>query len=336
MKISDKCFASPSQPEIASENDYYPFGMVMPGRSFNASSYRFGFNDKEKDDEIRGQGNSNNFGDRIEDPRIGRFLSIDRYSQETPQQTPYSFAGNTPINSIDYNGLFQIVVTAAAQKAGVTIQNISNFERVVANISNIVKDNPVVLSEMAKQTGYSREQILKWMEYRPGTPKITIDVNVDPSPAKAGARSDEKRGILFEAGLVKSIGEISPDDPLYESTLFATSMLILHEETHREDRKKNNGEISGFSENIMGKQNSLSKYLDRGTDVCYKIIGLDLATDGELGRPQDRFSRQDLGTIKDKLNPNEWGGFYRNRYNISIESFKKNQVEKSQVTFKKQ
>ncbi|MFA6925213.1 MAG: RHS repeat-associated core domain-containing protein, partial [Bacteroidales bacterium] len=57
--------------------DYYPFGMLMPGRNFNTTTYRHGFNGKEKDDELKGSGNSYDYGMRIYDPRLGRFLSVD-------------------------------------------------------------------------------------------------------------------------------------------------------------------------------------------------------------------------------------------------------------------
>jgi len=50
------------------------FGAPMPGRSFNSNSYKYGFNGKEKDDEVKGNGNSYDFGARIYDPRIGRWL----------------------------------------------------------------------------------------------------------------------------------------------------------------------------------------------------------------------------------------------------------------------
>jgi hypothetical protein len=46
------------QPDVVSATDYYPFGMTMPGRSFNSGDYRYGFNGQEKDDEIAGIGNS--------------------------------------------------------------------------------------------------------------------------------------------------------------------------------------------------------------------------------------------------------------------------------------
>ncbi len=52
----------------------------MPRRSFSSSSYRYGFNGKEKDDEVKGEGNSLDFGARMYDSRLGRFLSIDKYA----------------------------------------------------------------------------------------------------------------------------------------------------------------------------------------------------------------------------------------------------------------
>lgn len=77
----------------------------MPGRSFNpANRYRYGFNGKENDDEVKGNGNSIDFGARIYDPRLGRFLSLDPMIKKTPNYSPYLFAGNKPITCIDKNG----------------------------------------------------------------------------------------------------------------------------------------------------------------------------------------------------------------------------------------
>jgi RHS repeat-associated protein len=60
-----------------SATDYYPFGMGMPERSWSAGEYRFGFNGKEMDNEVKGEGNQLDYGMRIYDTRIGKFLSID-------------------------------------------------------------------------------------------------------------------------------------------------------------------------------------------------------------------------------------------------------------------
>lgn len=92
--------------EVLMQVDYYPFGMVMEGRQFKqGNSYRFGFNGKENDNEVKGEGNQQDYGMRIYDPRIGRFLSVDPLVKSYPWFTPYQFAGNMPIWAIDIDGL---------------------------------------------------------------------------------------------------------------------------------------------------------------------------------------------------------------------------------------
>ncbi|WMJ72528.1 PKD domain-containing protein [Cytophagaceae bacterium ABcell3] len=90
---------------IVSSNEYYPFGMMMSTRSYSSSSYRYGFNGQEKDDEISGSGNSCVFTFRVHDARLGRFLSVDPLSSTYPWNSPYSFAESSPIAFIDLEGL---------------------------------------------------------------------------------------------------------------------------------------------------------------------------------------------------------------------------------------
>jgi RHS repeat-associated protein len=78
--------------------------MQMPGRSYNAGSYRHGFNGVEMDNEIKGVGNSYDFLFRIYDPRLGRFLSTDPLEKEYPWNSPYAFAENRPIDGRDLEG----------------------------------------------------------------------------------------------------------------------------------------------------------------------------------------------------------------------------------------
>jgi RHS repeat-associated protein len=92
--------------DVASANDYYPFGMLMPGRSFSDSGlYRYGFNGKENDVEVKGDGAQYDYGFKIYDPRIGKFLSVDPLTKSFPTLTPYQFSNNTPIASADLDGL---------------------------------------------------------------------------------------------------------------------------------------------------------------------------------------------------------------------------------------
>jgi RHS repeat-associated protein len=80
--------------------------MMMPGRKYSAtSSYRYGFNGKENDNEVKSEGNEQDYGMRIYDPRLGRFLSLDPIAEKYPQLTPYQFASNSPIAGSDLDGL---------------------------------------------------------------------------------------------------------------------------------------------------------------------------------------------------------------------------------------
>lgn len=82
-----------------------PFGMSMKSREFVAfDQSRMGFNSKENDREISGDGNNYDFGARIYDSRLGKFLSIDEFSIKRGDLAPYSFAANSPIIAIDMNG----------------------------------------------------------------------------------------------------------------------------------------------------------------------------------------------------------------------------------------
>jgi RHS repeat-associated protein len=91
-------------PQVTSAQDYYPFGMLQPGRSYNAGGYSYGFNGKENDNEVKGEGNQQDYGMRFYDPRLGKFLSVDPLARSYSYYTPYQFAGNNPVSFIDLDG----------------------------------------------------------------------------------------------------------------------------------------------------------------------------------------------------------------------------------------
>ena len=56
--------------------------MLLPNRHESTNAYRYGFQGQEKDDEIKGEGNSVNYEYRMHDPRIGRFFTVDPLSKK--------------------------------------------------------------------------------------------------------------------------------------------------------------------------------------------------------------------------------------------------------------
>ncbi len=90
--------------DILTETDYYPFGMVMPERSYNSEGYRYGYNGKEQIAEIFGETNCISFELRVFDTRVGRFLSTDPRKSEYAWQSTYSYFKNCPVSIIDFLG----------------------------------------------------------------------------------------------------------------------------------------------------------------------------------------------------------------------------------------
>lgn len=99
--------------DLINTTNYYPFGMQMADRTLNNTTepfhdgnlHRYGFQGQEKDDEIKGEGNSVNYKYRMHDPRIGRFFSLDPLAPSYPGNSPYAFSENRVIDGAELEGL---------------------------------------------------------------------------------------------------------------------------------------------------------------------------------------------------------------------------------------
>jgi RHS repeat-associated protein len=132
---------------VVSAQNYYAFGMIMPGKSYSSDKYRYGFNGKEKDDEgLGGGGSTYDYGFRIYNPAIGRFLSIDPLTKGYPELTPYQFASNSPIENIDLDGL------EATPALGLLYEDMYKVQQPVMNAVDITQqtvDNAIAGSKAA-------------------------------------------------------------------------------------------------------------------------------------------------------------------------------------------
>jgi RHS repeat-associated protein len=89
--------------EIVEANNFYPFGLQMPGKHY-VSSYpqtKEGFTGKEKDSDT----NWMYFGARYYDPALGKFLSVDPHAGSYPSLSSYHYVGNNPLNYVDPTGM---------------------------------------------------------------------------------------------------------------------------------------------------------------------------------------------------------------------------------------
>ncbi|MBX2960170.1 MAG: hypothetical protein KF732_09460 [Flavobacteriales bacterium] len=148
--------------------DYYAFGSLMPGRTYNSGSYRYGFQGQEKENDVVEGGFA--FKYRIHDARVGRFLSIDPLTKDYPHNSPFAFSENRVIDGVELEGLeylkkneaiiylgaaglfWRTAVTSQALDNAITTQHFSikqNYDKVntykslntrIININDLEKD----------------------------------------------------------------------------------------------------------------------------------------------------------------------------------------------------
>jgi RHS repeat-associated protein len=96
--------------KVLSHTDYYAFGSAMAGRTGTpgGANYRYGFNGKENDRDFGNAQLIQDYGFRIYNPAIGKFLSVDPLAQSFPWNSVYAFAENSPILFKDLDGLERI------------------------------------------------------------------------------------------------------------------------------------------------------------------------------------------------------------------------------------
>ena len=99
--ISDEASAT-TEPTVVSLSDYYPYGMMEPGRSWNAGDYRFGYTGHEKEEDLASGVYTTEY--RLLDTRLGRWMSVDPLFAKYPGISPYNYCMGNPMKLIDPDG----------------------------------------------------------------------------------------------------------------------------------------------------------------------------------------------------------------------------------------
>ncbi|OJW31015.1 MAG: hypothetical protein BGO54_07585 [Sphingobacteriales bacterium 46-32] len=190
--------------DVVTASDYYPFGMIMPGRKYAASElYRYGFNGKENDNEVKGEGGQQDYGMRIYDPRLGKFLSVDPLTKSYSMLTPYQFASNSPIASIDLDGLEGLVATGMPS----SIDGRPTGMVLTVNEATKVNRNAVIF---AFKSIFSEELPKKFIDHYAnanGAPyKLTLDEVKSLNVVKVGIMGMTETDVNKFAELTKRVG----------------------------------------------------------------------------------------------------------------------------------
>jgi len=176
-------------------------------------AYRYGYQGSEKDDEIKGSGNSYTTHFRLLDPRVGRWLSID--PKANAKESPYVSMGNNPIWFND--------------PLGDTIR-ISYKDRKTGEVGKYTYGSKDKLPKdrLLRKTVRTLDKI-----ERKGADKLGIinylsnhetDINISPDKNWKG-RSLVAFGVSHGINWSTKSGYVSPDG----SVLLSPALVLLHE-----------------------------------------------------------------------------------------------------------
>ncbi len=124
--------------------------------------YRYGFQNQEVDNEIKGKGNSYNYTYRMYDTRLGRFFAVDPLSAKYPYNSSYAFSENRVIDGIELEGLEYVCIQK--RMVGREVINDINDDAILskclANVVSFMGCNDVLIiaesvTVMGEENGYT-------------------------------------------------------------------------------------------------------------------------------------------------------------------------------------
>jgi len=149
----------------------------------------FHFNGQETDGEINGAGNSYTFKFRIDDSRLGRFLSIDPLDKKYPYQSPYVFGENRVLDGVELEGKEWSPITQVLGECGI---NTVSADNLIANVENGIQTSGHIAAKSLTYAGLGTSIVFGGgIGIILGVPALgltlTKDValNIDPKNSKA-------------------------------------------------------------------------------------------------------------------------------------------------------
>ena len=203
---------------------YFCLGTYTKAPDAENMAYRYGFNGMEKDDEVKGKGKSYDFGARMYDSRLGRFLSVDPLASNFSFKSPYDFAENDVIRCIDLDGAekfkktgnnkLNVIFTLGVITSGTSSHLERNHEAII-NTLDYLKVEEELREKYSKQTIEIPAKLAKYIGFnnlqvdKKGNVSLQVEFTVNLIDAKDGEGFFDKEKpenyMLIHKGVMKDL-----------------------------------------------------------------------------------------------------------------------------------
>ena len=207
------------------ELHYYPFGMLMEGiGTAPVTNNGYKYNGKELNEDLGL--NLSDYGARWYDAAVGRWWSIDPMGDVFPSESPYVYAGNSPVTHVDIGGYLKYPVGSESELSS----KFPEFTKYLKSGMSQILGSADIISGLKVIGGYTEqqinEQIIQWGE------GIEVDIH-DLNPFGEcnefnGMTNGDK--IVLEEDLIYNFETASSVDK--PAALLAIFTTLLHETIH--------------------------------------------------------------------------------------------------------
>ncbi|MBW7868457.1 MAG: hypothetical protein H3C31_09060 [Brumimicrobium sp.] len=272
---------------------------VIVGGYAASGGYRYGFQGQEKDDEIKGKGNSVNYSFRMHDPRLGRFLSLDPLSPDYPWNSPYAFSENRVLDAIELEGKEALIMNR--QNKSITI---------AGNLFVVTSGSGAVNSSSIEKEARARlENQLSEEDRTKGGMTFNFQLNFITEDENGNPLTYEKAQELIETSTI--IYKYEDKDVVIESkktgVIIVSDVVLSKNERLSSDTK---GEFHDQSINSQGEFNAIylnSSFLN-SFDIDKKYSGI-IAAVHEIGHFMGRKGNYEYNKKNKRKEADHPGGF---------------------------